>query len=525
MSGPAEDAYQVSLDREAELLDRVRRAFDAGLDPAPPLKALAGQERRSEDLGAAALREAAADAWDLLNSAPEEPGHSPNGAVMVPLADVVPRRVRWLWHLKVARGKVTVLDGDPNVGKSTITLDLAARVSTGEPMPDGTPGMSGETILLSAEDDLADTIRPRLDAARADVSRITAFHAVRIDQDERLPELPEDLARLELAIESRGAVLLIVDPLMAFLGRNVDAHRDQDVRRALAPLTRLAERTEIAVVVVRHLNKGGSGNPLYRGGGSIGIIGAARAGLLAARDPDDDSRRVLAVTKQNLAAAASALAYRLVEAPNGVAVIEWLGETDHTAATLLAVPTDGHVRSALEEAKDFLREELATGPVPTKDLMKTARAAGIADATLQRARQAIRVRSHRKGFGPGGTHFSELPGLHAGSTPPMRAQTQGLSEHDEHGAQTARDGDSAGSASRDEQACDGGLAVLPVVRERRLLLTVADGVELWLLEGPGPERRWQLRRDGEVLAETAPEDHVTANVWIAAIQDGRTPEF
>src|SRR5262249_22936941 len=152
--------------------------------------------------------------------------------------------------------------------------------------------------------DAADTIRPRLEAAGADLDRIHIFHAVRREGHEVIPSLPENLPELERAIRDRHAELVVIDPLMAYLGGGVDAHRDQDVRRALAPLAKMVERTGAAGLAVRHLNKGGAsgGNPLYRGGGSIGIIGAARSGLLVARDPDDPERRVFAVTKSNLAA-------------------------------------------------------------------------------------------------------------------------------------------------------------------------------------------------------------------------------
>ena len=170
--------------------------------------------------------------------------------------------------------------------------------------------------MPSAEDGLADTIRPRLDAAGADTERIVALSTVAYGTAaERTISLTQDLSTIELAIGRVGAAMLVVDPLMAFLSGKTDSHKDQDIRRALAPLAALAERTGAAVLIVRHLNKSAGGNTLYRGGGSIGIIGAARSGLVVAPDPEDPERRILAANKHNLSVAAPSLAFRVGTAP------------------------------------------------------------------------------------------------------------------------------------------------------------------------------------------------------------------
>jgi RecA-family ATPase len=135
--------------------------------------------------------------------------------------------------------------------------------------------------------------------------------------------MPEDLDVIRRGIERVDAKLVIVDPLMAFLSGDVDSHRDQDVRRALALLAKLAEETGAAILVVRHLNKTGGGNPLYRGGGSIGIIGAARSALLVAKHPEDERRRVLAPLKSNLAEPAPSSMFMLTQAANGAVRVEW----------------------------------------------------------------------------------------------------------------------------------------------------------------------------------------------------------
>jgi len=209
------------------------------------------------------------------------------------LSEVKAEQVSWLWRGRIPRGKLSIWEGDPGIGKSAATTDVAARVSVGRPWPDGAPCEAAGVVLLSAEDGLADTIRPRLDAAGGDPSRVLALATVQDAHGERLVSIPEDLEIIRLGIERVNAKLMIVDPLMAFLSGDVNSHRDQDVRRALAPLAAVAESTGAAVVVVRHLNKDSGGNVLYRGGGSIGIIGAARCALLVAKHPEDENIRNL----------------------------------------------------------------------------------------------------------------------------------------------------------------------------------------------------------------------------------------
>ena len=167
------------------------------------------------------------------------------GPVIVRLADVQPESVSWLWAGHIPLGKLTILEGDPGLGKSALTCDLAARVSTGRPMPDGTAGVEGGVVFLSVEDGLADTIRPRLEAAGANLDRIVAFSGMRDSEGERLPTLPKDLVGLERTIRESSAALCVLDPLMAILGGEVNSWRDQDVRRALAPLAAMAERWDV----------------------------------------------------------------------------------------------------------------------------------------------------------------------------------------------------------------------------------------------------------------------------------------
>src|SRR5207244_2426904 len=145
-----------------------------------------------------------------------------------------------------------------------------------------------------------------------------------------------DLSILEAAIKAMGAILVILDPLMAILGHNIDSSSDQDVREVFTPLGQLAERTDCAILIIRHLNKGGSDNLLYRGAGSIGIIAAARIGLIVAQDPDDQDKRILATSKNNLSKKAPHLAYQVMENEHGVPYVQWLGENHQSVASLLS---------------------------------------------------------------------------------------------------------------------------------------------------------------------------------------------
>src|SRR5215207_1311682 len=217
------------------------------------------------------------------------PDREPTGHT-VRLSDVAPESLRWLWPGRIPAGKITLLDGDPGLGKSTLLCEVAARVSRGDPLPgdESEPAAPRGVLLFSAEDDVHDTIRPRIDAAGGDPQRIVFFVAVPDGSETGRPfALPRDLPILDAVIARVDAALVIFDPLVAFLPAGVSASIDQHVRHALGALKASAERSGAAIVVVRHLNKSASANPLYRGLGSVGIIGAARSGLLLAADPDD----------------------------------------------------------------------------------------------------------------------------------------------------------------------------------------------------------------------------------------------
>ena len=331
------------------------------------------------------------------------------------VADVPRERVAWLWPGYLPVGKVVVLDGDPGLGKSTVTTDLAARISVGKAMPDGSRGGEpGAVVLVSAEDGLADTIRPRLELAGADLDRVTVVEHLELPDGRTVPlELPGDLDPLEAVVRDVRAALVTVDPLMAFLAGTVQANRDQDVRRALHPVKDMAERTGAAVMVVRHLRKAATDTAVQRGGGSIGIIGAARVGLMVARDPADADRRILAVSKSNVGAIPPAMAYRLLPDDKlGVAAVVWEGQTDHQADDLLAASADRPAPKR-ERAEQLLRELLADGPRLRSEIEEAAEDAGVGWRTVEAAKAALGVWSEQRpepGKRGAGASWWRLPG-------------------------------------------------------------------------------------------------------------------
>lgn len=379
---------------------------------------------------------------------------------LISLAEVNPERVEWLWGGYLPKGKLVTLDGDPGLGKSTLALSLAAPVTTGGRWPDGTKcEHPGAVLLLSAEDGLADTVRPRLDAAGADVTKVHAFEGIPFtDADGNVGLMPLTLGNineLRSAIRETGAVLLIVDVLMAYLPSGSDAHKDQDVRAILSRLTRLADETGCTVVLIRHLNKSAGRDPLYRGGGSIGIVGAGRLALLVAADPDDEGRRVLAAMKSNLGPLPEAMAYRLVTADSDyeVARVEWEGRVNHTAHTLLGERLTGPEAQARTEAEAWLDDYLAqAGSAKAGDVKREARKAGIAERTLERASVSLGVAKRSEGY-PRQTYWSlPIPATDTETTP----DTQNSGETGETEADLRKqDGETGEDSQSRHRPCDG----------------------------------------------------------------------
>ncbi|MCE9618485.1 MAG: AAA family ATPase [Planctomycetes bacterium] len=360
--------------------------------------------------------------------------------IIVRLSDVEPEQVAWLWPGRIALGKLTLIAGDPGLGKSFLTLDMAARVSNGMPWPDrpNEANPSGGIVLLSAEDDLADTIRPRLDAANANVSRIQALKAIRsVGGTERMFNLSRDLPNLEVAIKLVGDCrLVVIDPVTAYLG-GVDSHKNAEIRGLLAPLGELAARHRVAVVAVTHLNKSGFGPAIYRAMGSLAFAAAARAAWAVSKDKNDPLRRLLLPIKNNIAPDTGGLAYRIEPVGLiGCPVVAW--EADPVALSaddaLASDRIEGGNRNERNDAVDWLRKALADGPMLAEEVKQQAEQNGISAATLRRAKREAGVEAKREGFGPGAKWYWMLPEHHRCSPQlidahPKTVSTNGEIEH------------------------------------------------------------------------------------------------
>ena len=343
-------------------------------------------------------------AGPATGGAPADARSSP-APVLVRLDTVQPEAVDWLWPLRLARGKLTILAGDPGLGKSFVAIDIAARVSRSRCWPDGSgPAPLGDVLMLSAEDGLADTIRPRLDRLDGDPVRVHVLAAICHGASERPFSLDRDLAGLESALDDTGAILLVIDPITAYLG-TADSYKDADVRALLAPLVRLAEVRRIAVLVVMHLRKGREGNALQRLSGSIGFGAAARIVLGIGKDEHDPDRRLFAGVKSNLGKLAPTFAFRIVT-DNDAAVLQWEPEEvegidGERLLTAGPVNHDEH-----DTAAEFFDAELPAGSERAqRELMKLAGDYGLSRSTLHRWKRRLGVETRKVGFRGGWTWY------------------------------------------------------------------------------------------------------------------------
>jgi RecA-family ATPase len=339
----------------------------------------------------------------ISKKATQQPGEpDPWEVDVLHMDQVEPLDPRWFWEGYFPAGALSILDGDPGVGKSQLSIDLAARYTRGDSMPPlrmkSNQNEPGTVIMLSAEDDPAFTIRPRLDAAGADPSRVKVIRTLHYSEGdaEREIEFPLDVDRLHRAIVKYGAGLLIIDPISAHFGEAVNTNSDASVRSALRPLARMAEDTGCAVLLVRHLNKKSGQSALHRGGGSIGIIGACRAGFVVAHDPGQKGQIVLAATKMNLAVLPKSLVYT-IEPSGTTSRVKWGGHSDCTADDLLASPVSKN-SPKLERAKEIIQDILSVGTRGENEVRQACFEEKISQRTYKRARTELGVTSEKSAF-------------------------------------------------------------------------------------------------------------------------------
>ncbi|MGH8272518.1 MAG: AAA family ATPase, partial [Gammaproteobacteria bacterium] len=330
----------------------------------------------------------------------------PRCAVARRLADIEREALMWLWEGRIPLGKVSMLVGDPGLGKSMVTLGMAATVSRGGRWPIRGEGVApaGDVVLVSAEDDPADTIRPRLEAAGADLNRVHILDGIKevTDAGERIkrPWNLADLPELERLFERLPACkLLVIDPVSAYLA-GADSHKNADIRALLAPLSELAAKHKLAALAVSHLNKS-QGPAIYRTTGSLAFAAAARAVYCVTKDADDPGRRILVPIKANLAPDASGVAYRIGTDETGTPRLEWEPDAFPVDPNEALSREPDEDRSATTECAEWLRGELANGPKLAKELQREAREAGFTDKVLRRARERLNIKPRKRDFSKG----------------------------------------------------------------------------------------------------------------------------
>jgi putative DNA primase/helicase len=328
------------------------------------------------------------------------------------ISDVAPEAVKWLWPGRIPLGELTMIVGDPGLGKSQICASLASVVTNGGLWPvDRNQAEQGSVLILSAEDNVRHTIRPRLDAAGADVTRCHTLQAVK-RTDDRGGEfissfnLAEDLAKLAVLMdELRDVRLVVIDPVSAYLGET-DSHKNAEVRGMLAPLTTLAGSQNAAIILVSHLTKSQSTNALMRVQGSIAFAALCRAVWGVAADKDNRQRRLFMPLKNNLGQDKTGLAYEIegfalpTDPPIPTSRVMWEGQlVETTTEEVFGAPLTHEERAEMGDAKEFLREALSEGRVKASEVQRAAKSAGHSLTTLQRAKKSLGIVSEREGFG------------------------------------------------------------------------------------------------------------------------------
>lgn len=320
---------------------------------------------------------------------------------------VVSQPIQWIWKPWLPRGMVIVLDGDPGVGKSSLIMDLVARITNGQPFPGETdPHEPCIAMIVPMEDPIDSIVKPRFEAAGGDLKRVAFFGGVKEDDGngelEAVLQLPRDLELIAAMCRQQRPAMVVIDPFFAVLGvdengRYVMANDDQSVRQLFIRLKRLAEETGVLFVLIRHLNKGGHGNAVVRGAGSIGISASARAVLLAARDPSDVKGCLLTMAKTNISEPCKSRRYKVV-GKGASSIVEWGEVCDVTANELIsqAAATE-YQKRAVMLAKDFLDIALMNCSKTWEELTALAGLEGITEMTLRRARVEMGLEKKLKG--------------------------------------------------------------------------------------------------------------------------------
>mgnify|MGYP000764909218 CR=1 FL=1 len=301
---------------------------------------------------------------------------------LIHMEDVVSKEVEWLWYPYIPYGKITIIEGDPGEGKTTLVLKLAAALSRGLPLPcdDDKEYEPIHIIYQTAEDGIEDTIKPRLEKAGADCSMIRV-----IDETDKELSMTDD--RLEQAIIETKARLIILDPIQAYIGATVDMHRANEIRPVLKHLGIIAEKHNCAIILIGHMNKASGSKSTYRGLGSIDIMAAVRSLIFIGKVRKDPTTRVLIHEKSSLAPPGETMAFKLGDEEG----FRWVGAYEISADELLDGKEGKATETKLERGRKLTRELLADKKeISIRELDEKAKEQGISGRTMRDVRSRMK---------------------------------------------------------------------------------------------------------------------------------------
>lgn len=327
--------------------------------------------------------------------------------VVKPISEYESQEINWLWYPYIPKGGITILDGDPGVGKTYLSLALVAHIASGQALPgeidirDGNPGTSlrkpGKVLYMTAEDDPGLTLRPRLELMGANLSNILICEGTLGSDGNTIEPLDfstvEGIETLSALCEKYKPALIIIDPFVAFIGR-ADINKANEVRPVMTPLNLLARKYDVAILLIRHLTKGARERIIYRGMGTIDIIAAARSSLLVAPDPDNPEIRIVFHQKHNLSRQGASLGYTITDQG-----FQWVGEVNVSPIDILKPETAETRRGTKDEAQEWLEEFLSQYPqgISSKGVMEAAKNNGFSESTIRRAKKELGVIARKKG--------------------------------------------------------------------------------------------------------------------------------
>jgi putative DNA primase/helicase len=343
----------------------------------------------------------------LAGSAPVATDGKNTSELITRRADTIKmKEVKWLWNHRIPYGKLTVLAGNPDQGKSLVTMYIAAQLSSGRPLYGSSVVIPPcDVLVMAGEDDASDTVIPRLVAAGADLRRIHTVESITTKDgkgatiSERELQLDVDIEKIEATLKAKPDIrLVIIDPLSNYLGR-ANMNREQEVRQVLIPIKLLADRTGVSIVCVMHLNKSSDASAIHRIGGAVAFAGVARACWLFLEDPQDSARHLMLRVKNNLAKSGGGLAYKIeaqsVALGEGkssmMPFVEWTGETEEKASDLLIAGNPVGRPDKVGSATEWLAKFLSGGSETADDIKAAGKKLGFTDRTVERAIDQAKV--------------------------------------------------------------------------------------------------------------------------------------